>query len=79
MAELTYATALDMCKSDSFSQFYKVSTVKHIVLHPKHLGKVKSGVTDALNSEKRVHSEKYGFIVTNTLSFIFAGSFISTM
>ncbi|OWF42943.1 DNA-directed RNA polymerase I subunit RPA43-like [Mizuhopecten yessoensis] len=57
MKQLGFEEAIRIIDEDKYAQFEKVTTTKHIVLSPKYLGRVKTGIVEQLNSELNFASE----------------------
>ncbi|XP_069132508.1 DNA-directed RNA polymerase I subunit RPA43-like [Argopecten irradians] len=57
MKQFGFEDAIQIIETDKYAQFEKVSTTKHVVLSPKYLGRVKTGIVEQLNSELNFSSE----------------------
>ncbi|KAK3600788.1 hypothetical protein CHS0354_009222 [Potamilus streckersoni] len=58
--KLTYAEAKLILDNDKYSQFKEQSSKIHIVLSPKYLGRLQSGIADHLNLKLKLYNEIWG-------------------
>ncbi|KAL3842601.1 hypothetical protein ACJMK2_020594 [Sinanodonta woodiana] len=58
--KITYAEAKQILENDEYSQFKGQTSTIHIVLSPKYLGHLQSGIADHLNLKLNLYNEIWG-------------------